>query len=159
MTPEQAAERDQYAQVHYSPGGVPGSWWVGWKDCIEHLHSLSPFVPEGYFHIGEEVDYKLPQDRVWYQGKMAVFDESRWSGLYAMPPKVEVRRRPAWEPKDGEAVFIRQRDHVGAPWEIAYGTFSDGKVYFGRHHMSAGLLCLKPFDGDYSKIGKPWSVL
>lgn len=150
MTLEQTAERDHYAQVHYSTGGVPGSWWMGWKDCIEHLYSLSPFVPEGYFRIGEEVDYKLPQDQIWYQGKMAVFDESRWDGLYAMPPKVEVRRRPAWEPKDGEPILYEYGGYVQV------GVFKDNKVY-ARDMVFNYKMKMRPFSAD--AWGKPWSEI
>lgn len=98
-------------------------------------------IHKGFRAAGEWWDEAIPEDKA---------DTEKFK---------DKRPIPAWKPQDGEAVFVRQRDHVGAPWEIAYGTFSDGKVYFGRHCMSAGLLCLKPFDGDYSKIGKPWSEI
>jgi len=66
---------------------------------------------------------------------------------------------PAWRPQDGEAVLFRHRENVGCEWESSLGTFSKGKIYFGNHKVTAMLLVFKEFDGDFSKIGKPWSEI
>lgn len=58
--------------------------------------------PEGWYRIGEEVCACGE-----HSAQIVALDESNQNWT-ACPAKV--RRKPAWEPKDGEAVFAKNRD-------------------------------------------------
>ena len=102
-------------------------------------------VKKDHFKIGEEVDI-LPEIRARVKAKAK---DGTW---YTYKP-ADVRRIPAWEPKDGEAVmFPWYNDNNVRTWYA--GTYKAGRIYFADDSSVAAVKYCKPFDPD--KISKPW---
>lgn len=117
--------------------------WFVWKAAREN-----------HYRIGEEVEsasYGNP------------FEKARIGVVYKNDvdycPR-EVRRIPAWKPKEGEAVFLftghENRVHVG----VFAGFEVDGRykvITQSGECARTNARCIKPFSTD--KISKPWEEI
>ena len=134
-----------------------------WQACLEaNSVEAAPVVPEGYFRIGEEVDFRCKKSAPFTQATVELVSERGNTFSFGHMAELEVRRRSAWEPKNGEAVFAldyKDRVHVAIIEKIEprddghdYGVrCQDGEYSLWKRNN------LKPFDA--SKIGLPWSEL
>ena len=105
-------------------------------------------VKKDHFKIGEEVEA-----RVFGLGKWERCTIRAANGLISVDRYDDVRRIPAWEPKDGEwVIFPWFNDENVRTWHA--GTYKAGRIYFADDSRVAAVKYCKPFDPD--KIGKPW---
>jgi hypothetical protein len=153
MTKDQEEKFEEfYSNVGRAMGLKSGCMKI-WQACLEANGIGEPpdcaniAIPEGFFRIGEEVDAR-GTGNLWYSGKVGVLLEK--GGFYSS--NIEVRLKPAWKPKDGEAVLTRVMDRA----EVGY--VSKGFLYVRGNRMPIEQVeDFVPFDDD--KIGKPWSKI
>jgi hypothetical protein len=104
-----------------------------------------------HYRIGEEVESQY-NDGKWFNAVVVVYHGE----LYKDEVKVNVRRIPAWKPKEGEAVmFPWYTDENTRVW--CAGTYHNGMIYFGDDYSSAAVEHCRPFSAE--KIGKPWDEI
>lgn len=168
MTPDQqqkctiAYEEFRRATCLGQEDTVWGYFSEGYRRALETVALLEEDsrIPEGYFKIGEEVEYRKKGDKDYEFGTIGIYGP--FDQTIAMDKVELIRRILAWKPKDGEVVFAlddKDRVHVATIKKIEpradgynYGVLcQDGNYSLWR------LRNLKPFDA--SKIGKPWSEL
>lgn len=163
-----------YAEDPLAVSGIKENQRIGWSACLEangiggdysnppnkpcghdvdkpcecELHREDPRIPEGYFKIGEKVEAR-DRTHKWVRGKIGL-----GCGVFLDDATTEVRRIPAWVPKEGESVLFEN-----CVFKSAVGVYVKGSIYLGRTKQDASKMKLKQFDGDESKIGKPWSEI
>jgi len=104
------------------------------------------FIPDGYFRIGEEVEYRKKGGDGYSRGLVGVFcKESAINNA----DDYEVRR-PAYQPKDGESVLASDG---GIAWPVTAS--GPETIYSHGRNDFRPLFGMKPFDP--AKIGRPWS--
>jgi hypothetical protein len=161
VTPEQQQKctiaYEDYKQA-LKMGQQPVEWSLfkaGYEACLDNGFP----VPEGYFRIGEEVDFRCKKSAPFTQATVELVSERGNTFSFGHMAELEVRRRPAWEPKDEEAVFALGKN--GVTYDVVrVRNTCEGVVYIVAssgyvHEVTPG--SLKPFDA--SKIGLPWSEL
>ena len=109
-------------------------------------------VKKDHYRIGEEVEAigidGLPAGYV----KVQVIARKEGLSVYISDPK-RIRRIPAWEPKEGEAVMFPWYN-IGNVRTWNAGIYKNGRIYFADDNSKAAVEYCKPFDPD--KIGKQW---
>lgn len=107
-------------------------------------------VKKDHFKIGEVVEIYFRSAATRGRVKAITND-----GVYSTFVDGGVRRIPAWEPKDGEVVFAKNKD--GSASVARCIGFSDSYVVIKLQNGATGGWArehLKYFDPE--KIGKPW---
>lgn len=126
---------------------------VGWAERAAEIVDtyLREDTNDEQFSIGEEVEYTLDSSEGYRQAHIGL--------ILPGDPEVafnEVRRKPVWKPKDGEAVFVHDLNG-----DVLLGRILDvGKETARAIGLKAVIwtLPLKAFKlFDASRIGKPWS--
>lgn len=134
---EWAKERGFDGNTYYNKVALETAW-----------NTATAEVKKDHFKIGEEVERKAPAcsgggeiESGWEKSKIVACSASYCSFCGG-----NVRRIPAWEPKDGEAVLFN-RDG-----EAQSGVYFSGKVFAGRWFVVDAEL--KPWNQDC--IGESW---
>lgn len=131
-----------------------------WEACLKANNIEGrPEIPEGYFKIGEEVEIQVENphgDTCWVSGTVgAVPYADPFPSICVLKPK-EVRRAPAWKPKEGEAVFVyRVAPEVVSVCNVYRDSFDAVSLSGGQNTYDFAEA--KPFDPK--KIGWSWEAI
>ena len=139
-----------------------GWFGAGWEACLKaNALPLPPpelKIPEGYYKPGEKVQIREGQDE-WQSCEIGFVYKNNAGQKYRS--SFEILRKPAWTPKEGEAVFVRGANTVFIGRIEILPDYRHTKAFYVRLASGDGWAApvehLKPFDA--SKIGKPWSEI
>lgn len=117
------------------------AWNTAWSAAMEQKDP-----PEGYYKIGEEVEINIRGEKY----KKATVCAVKQGRVYALPDSI--RRIPALEPKDGEAVLAKSKSGK------AFYAVSAGGIYIYNNICPVSGIIeaydIKPWKPDCQ--GKPW---
>lgn len=158
---EKFAYKWEYYKGKQLEEGSKNIFKAGFEACLEaNGITGEQRIPEGYYKPGEIIEIRDKGSNGDFMSAQIVILNR--DAILVNHNRIEVRRIPAWTPKEGEAVFALYGDRVlvarvlsvnGDGLTIDY----DGRVCLHKVSYRGNTIFAKPFDA--SKIGKPWSEI
>jgi hypothetical protein len=122
----------------------------------DRLWAVWQAARKDHYRIGEEVEIRFSPDDEYEPATICASSRDKTGGYLSYTPN-NVRRIPAWTPKEGEAVLFENTQGLAEAGN-AEKVSRFVTVRCSNGIAFTGELCqLKPFSAD--KIGKPWEEI
>lgn len=152
MNKEQEAKFDQAFDHGDKFSQIMAAAHEGWRMCLEaNGIGEEHRIPDGYFKPGEEVEIRdKGSDGDFMCAEIVVLNKD---AIPVNHNRIEIRRIPAWKPKDWEhVIFAKPEDDT-----VLLGVYYKGEIHYGDLYYTAD--GIRYAELDVSKLGKPWSKI